>query len=356
MTLRPNFFLTLITATCALYFASTANAAFKGCTAVPTSPLVVNVKDRGAKGDGIANDTARIQKAIDEVAGTGGTVFVPNGVYMVRADGGRRLLLKSRMTLKLADRAVLKVIPNGAKAYSVLMITKVTDVAVIGGTLFGDRAKHKNKAGEWGMGIRIGPEAQRVTIAGVTAKDMWGDGFYVEGATDVAFCSVVATHNRRQGLSIIEAQSLLVTNSVFQQTRGTRPSAGIDIEPDRPEQKVVNVLIERSKFINNAGGGIMIAGKRGHVSNVKIFDNVFEEGRPILIENAPHVRSTAICNNRHIGQLAPPQEGLNAFAETVEVVSLQTDCRSGRDLRFEKNRGNTKKKKKKKKKKPKTAD
>ncbi|GAH35185.1 unnamed protein product, partial [marine sediment metagenome] len=35
------------------------------------------------------------------------------------------------------------------------------------------------------------------------------------------------------------------------------------------------------------------------------------------------------------------------------VVSLQTDCRSGRDLRFEKNRGNTKKKKKKK---PKTTN
>ena len=31
-----------------------------------------------------ANDTAQIQKAIDEVAGTGGTVYVPDGVYMVR--------------------------------------------------------------------------------------------------------------------------------------------------------------------------------------------------------------------------------------------------------------------------------
>jgi hypothetical protein len=42
------------------------------------------------------------------------------------------------------------------------------------------------------MGIFIGPDASRVTVVAVTAKDMWGDGFYVGGATDVAFCSVVA--------------------------------------------------------------------------------------------------------------------------------------------------------------------
>ena len=82
----------------------------------------------------------------------------------------------------------------------------------------------------------------------------------------------------------------------------------------------------------------------------------------------PLSRSSAMCSKR-VGQfssrmprmsgprrsattaildsLPPPQEGLNAFAETVEVVSLQADCRSGRDMRFEMNRGNTKKKKKK---------
>ena len=352
MTLHVKCCLTALATAFALLLAAPADA-FEGCAAKPSSSLVVNVKDKGAKGDGHTNDTARIQNAINEVAGTGGTVFVPDGVYMVRATGKGRLRLRSKMTLKLSDHAVLKVIPNRARSYSVLRIGKVKDVNVIGGTLLGDRAKHEGKAGEWGMGIRIGPEVKRVAIVGVTAKEMWGDGFYVEGATDVALCSVVATHNRRQGLSIIEAKRLLVTNSVFQQTRGTRPSAGIDIEPDRPEQRVVNVLIERSKFINNAGGGIMIAAKRGYAANIEIVRNVFEERRPILIENAPHVRSTAICNNRHIGQLAPPQERLNAIAETIEVVSLQTDCRSGRDIRFEINRGNTKKKKKKK---PKTAN
>ncbi|WP_083239286.1 right-handed parallel beta-helix repeat-containing protein [Methyloceanibacter superfactus] len=347
MIFRSSVLLSSLISALALFVAVPSSHAFEGCNAKPTSAQVVNVKHMGAKGDGKENDTGTIQKAINEIAGTGGTVYVPNGVYMVRATGKGRLRLRSKMTLKLADGAVLKVIPNRARSYSVLKIGKATDVNVIGGTLLGDRGEHDGKAGEWGMGIRIGPEVKRVSIVGVTAEEMWGDGFYVEGATDVAFCSVVATHNRRQGLSIVEANRLLVTDSVFEQTRGTRPSAGIDIEPDRPEQKVVNVRIEHSRFINNAGGGVMIAGKRGYTADVEIVRNVFEEGRPILIENAPHVRSTEICDNRHIGQVAPPQEGLNAFAETVEVVSLQADCRSGRDMRFEMNRGNTKKKKKK---------
>lgn len=347
MTPRGRLSLSSMITVCALCLVAPARGSpFEGCAVAPSSPIVVNVKDKGARGDGKANDTAAIQKAIDAVAGTGGTVYVPDGIYMVRATGRRRLLLGSRMTLKLADRAIIKVIPNGARAYSTLKITKVSDVTVVGGTLQGDRTKHKGKSGQWGMGIRIGPRTKRVTIAGVTAKDMWGDGFYVRGATDVAFCSVVADHNRRQGLSIVEAKRLLVTNSVFKDTRGTRPSAGIDIEPNNPDQRAVNIRIEKSKFVNNAGGGIMIAGKRGRVADVEIMGNLFEEARPILVENAPKVRSTAICDNRHVGHQTLLAEGLNAFADAVEVVSLQTDCRDGRDLRFEVKR-HTKKKKKK---------
>src|SRR5665811_493422 len=96
--------------------ASMAANAFDACSIKPASSLVVNVRDRGAKGDGKANDTCLLQRAIDEVAGTGGTVFIPNGVYMVQAVG-KSLALRSKMTLRLADKATLKVIPNGETRY-----------------------------------------------------------------------------------------------------------------------------------------------------------------------------------------------------------------------------------------------
>ncbi len=346
MPFRTTLLFASLIAPLACGFASPAASApspYPTCSAKPASPLVVSVKSKGAKGDGHTDDTRSIQLAVDEVAGTGGTVYVPNGVYLLRTSG---VQLKSNMTLKLADRAVLKMLPNGAPVYAVVKVANASDVTVVGGTLEGERAQHKGKQGEWGFGLHIGPRAARVTVVGVTAKDMWGDGFYVGGATDVAFCSVAADHNRRQGLSITDADRLLVTNSVFRNTHGTRPSAGLDIEPNKPKERVTNVRIENSKFIDNAGGDIIIAGKKGDVMHVEIMRNVFRSVRPILVENAPAIRSTAICKNRHISKQTPPSEGFNNFTEPVEVVAFQSDCNQGSDMRFEVNRITTKKRKK----------
>ncbi len=123
------------------------------------------------------------------------------------------------------------------KKYSLLTISGVSNVWVIGGTLEGERDQHKGKSGEWGYGLRIGKGAKHVTVSNLVSKKMWGDGFYVQDAEDVRFCGVTADANRRQGLSIIQADGLLVLNSVFKNTHGTRPAAGIDFEPDKVEQE-----------------------------------------------------------------------------------------------------------------------
>ena len=47
----------------------------------------------------------------------------------------------------------------------------------------------------------------------------------IEGVKDTKFCGVIADNNRRQGLSIVEADSVLVTDSVFRNTHGPRPSS-----------------------------------------------------------------------------------------------------------------------------------
>lgn len=50
-----------------------------------TSFKNVSVKDFGAVGDGISDDTYQVQSAIDYVAGNGGgVVYVPVGIYRVR--------------------------------------------------------------------------------------------------------------------------------------------------------------------------------------------------------------------------------------------------------------------------------
>jgi hypothetical protein len=288
----------------------------KLCPEPAATSVTIDVKSKGAKGDGRANDTAAIQAAIDVVA-TGGTVLIPDGTYLVSTLPRENLRLKSDMVLKLARSAVLKAIPSNEKRVALLRISSASNVTIVGGTLQGQRNKLQEARG-LGMGIRIDNASSTISILNVTANDMWGDGFYIEDATDVKLCGVTASNNRRQGLSIIQGDNILVKNALFQTTNGARPGAGIDLEPDERGQAINNIRIQSSRFLDNAGPGILINGKKGPVSNVEITRNVFRTRQPILIRDATAPLSSAVCGNRYIQYVAEPG-GLYAFADPVEL-------------------------------------
>lgn len=320
----PFIYATLALTTCLTLGKIPASwSATLGCAAAPTSSLVVNVKDKGARGNAQTDDTAAIQAAIDQAAGNGGTVLVPAGTYMVSAVGENRVTLRSNMMLRLSQHAVLRAIPNNSDKYAVLHISGASNVTVVGGTLEGERTEHMGKTGEWGMGIRIDNRSEHITISGVVVKEMWGDGFYVEGANDVNFCSVTADNNRRQGLSIIETDRLIVKKSIFKNTHGTRPSAGIDIEPDTDEQHVTNVRIQDSQFLDNAGPGIAIVAKKALVSEIKITRNMFSGNHyPLLIRG--------VCGRQNATYETEPSGGAYAYADPTELVITKNNCQRGR--------------------------
>jgi Pectate lyase superfamily protein len=314
----------------------------QSCDLPPKAPVLVNVTESGAKGDGKTDDTAAIQAAIDTVAGSKGTVFLPDGTYMVAVEREQGLNLKSSMTLKLSRSATIKAMPTKDSHYALLRVAGASNVWITGGTLEGERDQHRGKSGEWGMGLHIGKGAKNITVSGLRSRNMWGDGFYVQDAEDVRFCSVVAENNRRQGMSVIQADGLLVLNSVFKNTHGTRPSAGIDFEPDKESQEIKKVRIERSKFIDNAGPGILVAGKKARVSQMQMTGNLFRGNRAFKVENAPGV-AAGICGNRQSSPQVQTSDGFNAYSEPVEIVSLQTACgESGFVLNREKRKKNKK--------------
>lgn len=319
----------LLVVWCAPVAAGTQSKVGQDCAGPAATPRTVNVKDKGAKGDGQTDDTKSIQAAIDDVGRKGGTVVVPDGTYMVSVVEKSGLSLRSNMVFKMSENAVLKAIPTKKDHYAVLTLSRVSDVWIVGGTLRGERDEHPGKSGEWGMGLDI-DRSSNVTVIGVTARKMWGDGFYVKGATNVRFCNVAAEANRRQGLSIVEADGLLVANATFKNTRGTRPSAGIDIEPNNSNQKIVNVLIRDSKFLDNEGGGIIISGKKGPISNVEIVRNVLTGIRPILIEDAPGVLDRHICDNRQVTFQTEAGGALVPADERRQMVVQQDGCGDSR--------------------------
>lgn len=70
--------------------------------APPPSPIF-KVRDFGAKGDGVTDDTVAMRKAIGACAGTGGSVLVSGGTFI-----SGNLELKGGMTLYIAEGATLK--------------------------------------------------------------------------------------------------------------------------------------------------------------------------------------------------------------------------------------------------------
>jgi parallel beta-helix repeat protein len=227
------------------------------CAPDPTSKLTKNVKDYGAKGDGTTDDTAAIQAAVNAVAGTGGTVLIPDGTYLVNAvvQNSMGIRLGSSMTLSLSSGAVLQAKPNASANYAILAVYNASNVNIVGGSLLGERNAHQGTSGEYGNGISI-TNSQHVVIQGVTASECWGDGFYVTGnaSSDVTLCGVVADHNRRQGLTITSGTRILVQNSIFRNSAGVSPERGIDIEPNSGDA-IDGVLITGCTLTNNAGGG-----------------------------------------------------------------------------------------------------
>ena len=83
-----------------------AIAVFAALAAAVFCASAVEVRDFGAVGDGVADDTAAIQRAID----AGGIVHFPPGVYLSGS-----LYLKSGGGLRLDDNAVLKGHPDISK-------------------------------------------------------------------------------------------------------------------------------------------------------------------------------------------------------------------------------------------------
>ncbi len=116
---------------------------------------------------------------------------------------------------------------------------------------------------EWRMGIRISG-CKNVRVEGLRIESSGGDGIYIDGggtrrwSEDITVRDCVCDDHHRQGMSVISCENLLVDNCTLSNTSGTAPTAGIDLEPDGPDQRFVQCLIRNSRFENNQGHNILV--------------------------------------------------------------------------------------------------
>ncbi len=294
------FLLTAITFT---VISCTKGAAEK--ITLPPSEIWVN--DIGANGNDTLNDTRAFQLAIDSMAKLGGgTVKVKPGNYYIDVDSS--INMKSHVTLNLFDTSSrLIAIATYSGRYNLIAIKNADDVSVIGGKIIGERYRHlgpecAHKC-EQGYGIAI-YGSSNVKITGTYIRDCWGDGVVIYGSSgvdckNISLLKITSENNRRQGLSILNGDGVLVDSCAFINTQGTPPQDGIDIEPDAGTTQ--NVTIQHCLIANNTGNGVEMNAKTttsAVIKNITVQNNFIRNNA--YSGYIQHVSDCKITNNRMI--------------------------------------------------------
>ena len=225
--------------------------------------------------------------------------------YAAPTDG---ILVPSGLTLDLGG-AVFAIEPNSFPEYCIFGIVNASDVAILGGTLAGDRDAHQyapseaSPTHEFGFGICVSASSN-VLIQGVTIRDMTGDGIILEGSytpmseggavsTGIRILGCDISNCRRQGISVVGASHSEIAHNRIRDIGGTSPQFGIDVEPEM-DYIISDLNIHHNVIAGCRGGAISChSGSdyqvyanacRGGViavrsSHVKIYDNLIEHGR-----------------------------------------------------------------------------
>jgi hypothetical protein len=232
--------------------------------------FLINIKDYGAVGDGVTDATAAIRTCLN----LGGNIYFPDGTYLV--DTQTELAVLSNTKLIFAPNAVITMKPTSLGSYSIFALRNITNVSITGGSLIGDRLTHTGTTGQFGFAITI-DNSSNITVDGTKVSNCWGDGIYVGGGTgvngsaNVKINYVTSDNNRRQGMSIINVNGIVVSNSSFTNTNGSSPQSGIDIEPNAGNL-VDNILLQNIYLNNNSGNGILcfVGYSNAVVRNIKL--------------------------------------------------------------------------------------
>ncbi len=203
-----------------------------------------------AKGDGISNDRAAIQEAIDKAAENGGVVYLPGGTYKLVYNSGSGITMKSRVVL-IGDGKDKTIIKYGyGKPFSTERVK-----AAYGWTLGWPDSRTEGMGMVW-PGFITTSGLMNLSLVNVnesgsfvhTIKNM------PEGGTKLVLKDCSFDFNTGWGLALVNVDKLLVTGCQLKST--TTDVRGINA-PTRTWpwdfKNSSNMIIRNNKYTYNAG-------------------------------------------------------------------------------------------------------
>lgn len=217
----------------------------------------------GAAGDGTTVDTAALQSALDAAAG--GKLLIPrqrSGFYLTG-----QLYIRSDTVIEFEPGTVVQAVDTlsrKAPYERMIRIKNAVNVFIAGNGATLQMNKAAYNSGEQAHIFDISGSSN-VLIERINANDSGGDGFYVGAyeasqpySRNIILRECRASNNRRQGLSVITVDGLLVENCRFDRTDGTAPKSGVDIEPNSALERLKNIRFVGCSAEGNVGRGFLV--------------------------------------------------------------------------------------------------
>ena len=302
--------------------------------------------------------------------------------FLPSKDAG--ITIPSDITIQMSDKTHLRVQANKFKEYSLFGLRDVSNIAIRGGNLYGDRDHHDyspfvsangtvQKTHEWGYLIDI-VTGVNIKVENVNLSDATGDGLMVHSinfayksdyrpSNNITISGCTFDSNRRNNLSITNGHNILVENNLFlnagvdtQYSKGTAPRCGIDIEADRSRDSNGElILYEIAKDIiirNNTERGSVVSSFLVAIGqDVTIENNTVEKSLGFSLASGVKIRNNTVTgtdinagiiggvsrysvttvNNEISGNIiSSAQQGIIVYNKGVKIFDNKIDnCTTG---------------------------
>ncbi|MDO6807529.1 PKD domain-containing protein [Zobellia galactanivorans] len=190
------------------------------------------------------------------------------------------------MTIVFEAGVVLRAKPGayGGVSDHIFQMVSPTNITIEGNgaTFQMNKSEYTSGEGRHGLSIYGGKD---IKISDLIIKDTGGDGIFITRTSSKTFSenitltNITSQNNRRQGMSITSGENIYIRNCKFINTSGTKPEAGVDLEPDYPYERLVNINFSNCQFSGNDSSGFHLATLKMNSSStpisVKVTDSEF---------------------------------------------------------------------------------
>ena len=227
----------------------------------PYLPIVATTtpEAHGAIGDGKANDGPALRKAAAHLKELGGGIIVcaVNKVY--KGDlfdyGNFRksiVYLTDNVFIDLRGSTIKTDKSVTDSNHNILDFTKSVNCGASNGRLRGNASYTAtgNEHGEWGMGIGL-YDTKQFFGTNLDIEECNGDAIYVgrmpaseqAACHDVHLTDIRIKNCMRQGMTIVSVKDMTIDNITIDGVRGKEPGAGIDFEPNKPDEQLTGIRV-----------------------------------------------------------------------------------------------------------------